>query len=194
MRVPRQTSEIFELLSKGKFICSNSSDPNTTRLYEIIDDKDNFELLHEYFDAINFTLEKGDEYYYFSRKNESRADLERKLEISCRWIDILDFLKSFDANFGSGYSFTPMQIATEISVQSVLRNKADNLKTLFKLDDNIPYTDVVNRMIKSLCDDGFAEEESKILTSYKVLSSFKFLEELVNNIHIPEEVEDEIPE
>jgi hypothetical protein len=87
-----------------------------------------------------------------------------------------------------------MQIATEISVQSVLRNKADNLKTLFKLDDNIPYTDVVNRMIKSLCDDGFAEEESKILTSYKVLSSFKFLEELVNNIHIPEEVEDEIPE
>jgi hypothetical protein len=194
MKIPRQTAEIFELLSKGQFICSNSSDIRTAKLYEIIDDTDNFEALCDYFDAINFVLEKGDEFYYFSRKNESKADLERKLETACKWIDILDFLKAFDPNFASGYSFTPMQIATEVSVQAVLKNKADSLKNVLKLDEKTPYLDVVNKIIKSLCDDGFAEEENEILKSYKALSSFKFLEELVNNINIPEEVQHEIPE
>lgn len=194
MKIPRQTADIFELLSKGQFICSNSSDIRTAKLYEIIDDTDNFETLSDYFDAINFVLEKGDEFYYFSRKNESKADLERKLETAYKWIDILDFLKAFDPNFVSGYSFTPMQIATEVSVQAVLKNKADSLKNVLKLDEKTPYLDVVNKIIKSLCDDGFAEEENEILKSYKALSSFKFLEELVNNINIPEEIQHEIPE
>ncbi|SHG28710.1 condensin complex protein MksE [Dysgonomonas macrotermitis] len=194
MKVPKQTAEIFELLSKRQFICSNSSDIHISKLYEIIDDLDNFDALYDYFNAINFILEKGDEYYYFSRKNESRADLERKLEIACRWIDILDFLKTFDNNFASGYNFTPMQVATEVSVQAVLKNKADSLKNVLKLDEKTPYLEVVNRIIKSLCDDGFVEEENEILKSYKVLSSFKFLEELVNNINIPEEIQHEIPE
>jgi hypothetical protein len=42
--------------------------------------------------------------------------------------------------------------------------------------------------------NGFAEMENEILKSYKILSSFKYLEELVTNINIPEEVRDEIPE
>lgn len=194
MRVPRQTAEIFELLSKKQFICSNTTDNRIAKLYEVMDDPDNFEALYDYFNAINFILEKGDEFYYFSRKNESKADLERKLDIACRWIDILDFLKTFDINFASGYSFTPMQIATEISVQAVLKNKADSLKNVLKLDDKTPYLDVVNKIIKSLCDDGFVEEENEILKSYKVLASFKYLEELVNIINIPEEIQHEIPE
>ena len=194
MRVPRQTAEIFELLSKKQFICSNTTDNRIAKLYEVMDDPDNFEALYDYFNAINFILEKGDEFYYFSRKNESKADLERKLDIVCRWIDILDFLKTFDINFASGYSFTPMQIATEISVQAVLKNKADSLKNVLKLDDKTPYLDVVNKIIKSLCDDGFVEEENEILKSYKVLASFKYLEELVNIINIPEEIQHEIPE
>ena len=67
MNVPKQTGEIFELLSKGEFICSNASDDRTRKLYDIIDDKDNFEALTEYFDAINFKLERGDEFFYFSK-------------------------------------------------------------------------------------------------------------------------------
>jgi len=123
MNVPRQTGEIFELLSKGQFICSNSSDSRISKLCEILDDSENFEILYEYFYSINFILEKGDEYYNFSRKNESKADLERKLETACKWIDIVDFFKSFDNSFASGYSFSPAKIAVEISVQAVLKNK-----------------------------------------------------------------------
>lgn len=194
MNIPKQTGEIFELLSKGQFICSNSSDSRISKLYEILDDQENFDLLHDYFNSINFVLEKGDEYYYFSRKDESKADLERKLEAACKWIDIVDFFKTFDNAFGSGYSFSPARIAVEISVQAVLKNKADGLKRTLKIDEKISYPEVVNKIVKTLCDDNFAEMENEILKSYKVLSSFKYLEELINNINIPEDIQNEIPE
>jgi hypothetical protein len=194
MNIPKQTGEIFELLSKGQFICSNSSESRISKLCEILDDNDNFETLYEYFDSINFILQKGDEYYHFSRKDESKADIERKLEAACKWIDIVDFFKSFDNSFGSGYSFSPTEIAVKISVEAVLKNKADGLKSILKMDDKTPYLDVVNKIVKTLCDDGFAESENEILKSYKVLSSFKYLEELINNINIPDEVQHEIPQ
>jgi len=194
MNVPRQTGEIFELLSKGQFICSNSSDIRIGKLYDVIDDSDNYELLYDYFSAINFILEKGDEFYYFSRKDESKADLERKLETACRWIDIVDFLKAVDNSFASGYSFSPSEIVVKISVDAVLKSKADGLRSVLRLDEKTPYPELVLKIIESLCRDGYAEIENEIIKSYKVLSSFKYLEELINNINIPEEVKHEIPE
>jgi hypothetical protein len=194
MNVLKQTAEIFESLSKGQFICSNSSDIRICKLYEIIDDSENYELLYNYFLAINFILEKGDEFYYFSRKDESKADLERKLEIAYRWIDIVDFFKAFDNSFASGYSFSPSEVTVKITVDAVLKSKADGVRSTLKLDEKTPYHEIVIKIIESLCKDGYAEIENEILKSYKVLSSFKYLEELINNINIPDEIQNEIPE
>jgi len=193
MSVPNKTGEIFELLSKGQFICSNSSDAVVRKLYDVIDEKDNYESLFEYFQHINFNLEKGDEFYYFSRI-ESKADLERKIETAFRWIDIVDFFKSFDNSFASGYSFTPSEIAVKINVDAVLKNKAEGIRNTLKLDDKFSYLDVVSKAIESLVRDGYLEMENEILRSYKVLASFKYLEELISNINIPDEVQHEIPE
>ena len=194
MNLPRQTGEIFEILSSGQFICSNSADSRITKLYDIIDDIDKYETLYDYFSAIGFILEKGDEFYYFSRKNESKADLERKLEAACRWIDMLDFFKTFENAFGSGYSFTTQEITVKIKIDAVLKSKADNLRKVLKMDDKTPYDEVVVKVVENLCKEGFAEQENEILRTYKILSSFKYLEELVMNINIPEEVQSEIPE
>lgn len=194
MNVPRQTGEIFEILSSGQFICSNSADVRISKLYDIIDDNEKYDLLYDYFSAIGFLLEKGDEFYYFSRKNESKADLERKLETACKWIDVLDFFKTFDNAFVSGYSFTTQEIVVQIKVDAVLKSKADGLRKVFKLDEKTPYNEVITKVTDSLCKDGFAEIENEILKSYKILSSFKYIEELVTNINIPEEVQNEIPE
>lgn len=194
MNVPRQTGEIFEILSSGQFICSNSADVRISKLYDIIDDNEKYELLYDYFSAIGFLLEKGDEFYYFSRKNESKGDLERKLETACKWIDVLDFFKTFDNAFVSGYSFTTQEIVVQIKVDAVLKSKADGLRKVFKLDEKMPYNEVITKVTDSLCKDGFAEIENEILKSYKILSSFKYIEELVTNINIPEEVQNEIPE
>jgi hypothetical protein len=194
MNIPKTTGEIFEILSKGQFICSNSSVARISKLYNIIEDEDNYDLLYDYFLNINFVLEKGDEYYYFSRHNESRADTERKLESAMRWIDIVDFLKTLDSSFGPGYSFSPSQAAVKISVDAFLQNKADGIRNILRIDENVPYKDLVAKVAELLCRDGFMESENEILNTYKVLSSFKFLEELIDNINIPEEIKDEIPE
>lgn len=193
MSVPKQTGEIFELLSKGQFICSNSTESRISKLFDIIDDSDNYELLFDYFKSINFILEKGDEYYHFSRKEE-KVDLERKLDIACKWIDIVDFFKTFDNSFASGYSFSPSEINVKISVDAVLKSKADGVRTALKIDEKTPYHEIVLKIIDTLVKDGFAEMENEILKTYKVLSSFKYLEGLINTINIPEEVQDEIPE
>lgn len=194
MNVPKQTGDIFDVLSNGQFICSNSADIRISKFYDIIDDTEKYELLYDYFFAIGFILEKGDEFYYFSRKNESKADLERKLETACKWIDILDFFKTFDNAFVSGYSFTTQEIVVRIKVDAVLKSKTDGLRKVLKLDDKTPYDEVITKVVDGLCKDGFAEIENEILKSYKILSSFKYLEELVTNINIPEEVQNEIPE
>ena len=72
----KQTAEIFEILSKGGFISSDSTNPNIRQLYTVIED--NQSELYDFFAAINFVLESGNEYYYFSRR-ENKVDLERKL-------------------------------------------------------------------------------------------------------------------
>ena len=109
-------------------------------------------------------------------------------------ICLLDFFKTFDNAFGSGYSFTTQEITVKIKVDAVLKSKADNLRKVLKMDDKTPYDEVVVKIVENLCKEGFAEQENEILRTYKILSSFKYLEELVMNINIPEEVQSEIPE
>ncbi len=54
--IPSQTSDIFEILSKGKFICSLSNEQSM--LYEMLSDEYRFDLLQSYFSYLNFRLEK----------------------------------------------------------------------------------------------------------------------------------------
>jgi len=188
MNIPRQTADIFELLSKGQFICSNSVDDNTRKLYNIADE--NFDDLSAYFLAIGFVLEKGDEYFYFSR-TESKADMERKIEQAYRWIDILDFCKAFNNSFGPGFRFTPSDILVQVKMDASLKDK---LATIKKSGSEVSNQERVERIISDLEKFGMLELENEINQTYKVAASFKYLEQLIVSIHIAEEVQYEIPQ
>jgi hypothetical protein len=190
MEVPAQTAEIFKILSKGQFISSNSSDKMIYTLYNVIDEEENFENLYEYFLNINFVLEKGDEYFYFSRP-ENKVDLENKIETAFRWIDIIDFLKTFDNSFSAGFRFTPSDILVRIKTDAELETKLDGLK---KHTDKEKHQDILDKILKKLIDETFIELENEITHQYKVLASFKYLEQLILTINIPDEVKNEIPE
>ncbi len=189
MQIPKQTSETFETLSKGQFICSNSSSDSTRRLYDLIDEY--YDDLHEYFQGINFILERGDEYFYFSRA-ESKVDLERKIEAAFKWIDILDFLKTFDNSFGSGFRFTPSDILVKLNIDAELKTKLDGLKKHGGGKER--YDEIIEKVLDLLTKDNFIEIENIISNTYKALASFDYLENLVMAINIPEEVKNEIPE
>ncbi len=190
MEVPLQTAEIFKILSKGQFISSNSSDKSTSRLYNIIDDEQNFENLYEYFKNINFILEKGNEYFYFSRK-ETTVDLEKKITRAFEWIDIIDFFKTYDHSFNAGYRFSPAEILVRIKTDAELETKLNSLKSQ---TDKVIHGEILDRILKKLIDDSFIELENEITKQYKVLSAFQYLEQLILTINIPEEIINEIPE
>lgn len=187
---PKHTAEIFEVLSKGKFICSNSSNDLNRKLYTILEDENYFELLTSYFGNINFILEKGNGYFYFSR-NESKVNLDRKLEIAYKWIDILDFFKTFDSSFGSGFRFSIADITVRLNTDADLKSKLSALKKITKKTN---HTEAVSRLVDFLIKDNFVELQDEITNTYKVLSSFGYLEELIMTLHIPEDIANEIPE
>ena len=191
MEAPKQTAIIFEILSKGQFISSNSSDESIRKLYSIIEEEQNFDYLYDFFRNINFTLEHGDEYYYFSRV-ENKIDLERKLDQAFKWIDILDFLKVFDGSFGSGYRFTPSDILVKLNLDAELKSKLEGLKRYSGGKEK--FNEIVDKILEDLKKDRFIELENEISHQYKVLASFKYLEQLVMSINISEEVKNEIPE
>ena len=191
MNTPKYTAEIFEILSRGQFISSNSTKRYIRTLYNVIDEEENFEYLFNHFASINFILEKGDQYYYFSRK-ESKVNLERKLEIAYKWIDILDFLKTFDHAFGPGFKFSPSEISIRLDVDVDLKTKLNGLKRFAPKKSS--YIDIIRKIIDTLEKDHFVELEDEASETFKVLSSFNYLEELILTINIPEEIANEIPE
>jgi len=191
IEVPKQTAAIFEILSKGQFISSNSSDEAIRKYYSVIEDGENFDLLFNYFNAINFQLERGDEFYYFSRK-ETKIDLERKIEQALKWIDIIDFFKTFDNSFGSGFRFTPSEVLVRLNVDAELKSKLEGLKRYSGGKDK--FLDIIEKILEDLRKDRFVELENEISNQFKVLASFKYLEQLIMTINISAEIKDEIPE
>lgn len=187
----KYTSDIFDVLRKGQFICSNSPNDHIQTLYKVLEDENTFEDLYEYFYQINYILEHGNEYFYFSR-SEKNADLDRKLEKAYGWIDILDFLKTFDSAFDVGFRFTPAEIVNQLKNNADLKSKLDTLKKVGAYKKN--YSDRIKKIIEKLEKDNFVSLENEVSETYKVLTSFNYLKDLITTINIPEEIENEIPE
>jgi hypothetical protein len=187
--IPKQSAEVFDILSKGQFICSNSTKDAVRKLYTAINH--DFDAYYGYFMGINLILEEGDEYYYFAR-SENRADLERKLDIAMKWIDIVDFLKAYENSFGPGFRFKPPDLLVRLGVDADLKNKLDGLKK--HAPGKEKYAEIIEKVLDILEKDNFIEIENPIIHEYKTLSSFTYLEKLILNIDIPEDIRHEIPE
>ena len=115
IQIPDNTASIFEYLQKGLFISSNSTSEEVRDMYNEIDE--NYESLYQYFSQINYTLERGNEYFFFSRI-EPKATLEQKIMRAYYWIDVLDFFKTYDETFGPGFRFQPEQILVETNINT----------------------------------------------------------------------------
>ena len=142
----KYTSDIFEILRRGQFICFNSPDDTIQTLYKVLEDEDTFDDLYEYFYTINYILEQGDEFFYFSRPGVKNIDLERKIEKAFGWIDILDFLKTYDSSFAIGFRFTAYEIHNQLKNNADLKTKLENLKKIGS--DKKNYLDRIKKIIE----------------------------------------------
>lgn len=179
----RYTKEIFDILSRGGFISQNSVSQQRSHLYDTIED--DFEDYREYYEGIGFLLEGGNGYYYFSR-TESKVEMTDKIQRLALWIDRLDFLKTYNATFGSGFMFTKSNIMEQFSSDIELKEKArqlyPDLKTL---------EEKVEQLIKDLDRQGFIELENELDGTYKVASAFHYIEELMDCLTIIETEEEQ---
>lgn len=181
----KSSKEIFEILSKGSFISVNSTDDANRKYYDLIEDE--FYSYKEYYEGVGFVLESGNGYFYFSRA-EQRVNMVDKLIRFCDWIDRLDFLKTFDMAFESGYVFTKSKILERISCDLELKEKTGKLYS-----DRKAHEEVVDKLVDDLLKMGFVEVENEMDGSIRVTAAFHYLEEMVNCLNVVEGA-DALPE
>lgn len=181
----KYTSEIFQRLSSGRFISSNSIDPMTRSLYRNLEE--NQQDYTDYYAQIDFVLCAGDGYFYFSR-NEQKVIIENKLQGLLPWIDYLDFLKAFDTSFSAGTQFNLAQIEVQLGSNLELKEKLQNL-----FPDKQSNREKLEALVQALTGMGFAEQISEIDGLYQVTSAFNYIENIIDCINISDEVSDEIP-
>ena len=155
----KYTTEIFETLSRGKFISSNSLDKAQRNWYDDIDD--NYQEYFDFFIKIGYKLERGNGYCFFTRQM-AKVDIESKIKSLMKWIDYLAFLN----------------IELKNMIGRMFKGKSSN-------------EDKIDSLINELLKEGFIEIENEIESRYKVLSSFNYIEEIIQKIDIEEESENE---
>lgn len=181
------TQRIYERLSRGEFLSVDSTDNSIRHLYEDIEE--NLEDYTDYFKEIGLQLEMGNGYFYFSRLEEGKHTIGQKLESFSKWLDYLDFLKSYNQLFTAGYQFRKSNLIEQISLDIELKEKANHLFKKYGAGSNL---ETVNKLLQEMQNMGFAECISEQDETYKITSAFHYAEELVNMIQIANE--DEVPE
>ena len=78
-----------------------------------------------YVDALKEYKTKEEE---LSQKYEEyKQDLEKKIERAYKWIDYVDFLKTFNSAFSSGLRFQTSEIVTKLKIDADLETKLDSI-------------------------------------------------------------------
>ena len=181
------TQRIYERLSRGEFLSVDSSDTSIRHLYEDIEE--NFDDYADFFKEIGLQLEAGNGYFFFSRIGDGKQSIEQKLESFSKWLDYLDFLKTYNQSFTAGYQFRKSHLIEQISLDIELKEKAGHLYKKYGVDS---YLEIVNKLLQEMQGMGFAECISEQDETFKITSAFHYAEELVDIIQIANE--DEIPE
>lgn len=176
--IPKQTPEIFAILSRGHFISSNGS---KGKLYDIISQQENYPMLKEFFSHTGYTLEHGHNYYYFSQSDEPNQSVEKKLEQFAYYIGVMDFFSSMDQKPTVGTRYRVTQIAEECFSNERLKQKIIALSRREKMVDK------VSEIANDLAQSGFFEQEDE--DTYKVMDAIHYLEQVISLITIEEDGE-----
>ena len=174
----RYTKEIFDILSRGGFISQNSILQQQSHLYDAIED--DFLHYYDYFEGMGFLLEGGNGYYYFTR-SESKVELADKMQRLAAWIDRVDFLKTFNTAFGSGFTFRKSNILEKFSSDIELKEKSRYLYADLKSNE-----EKIEKLVSDLERQGFVELVDELDGTYKVTAAFHYIEELIDCLTIVE--------
>ena len=183
IKLPKQTHDIFAIMARGHFISSNGTKDGMNRLYDIINEPENFENLQNYFGVIKYRIERGNNFFYFSKIDEINSIVEKKLETFEKYIDIIDLFASMDNKITIGTRFRTGALAEECNANVRLKQKLQKIP-LYR-------SETLHNKVREICDlmsrDSFLEKEDEASETYKVLDSYAYLLDVINAIAIYEE-------
>ncbi|MFL5752557.1 MAG: condensin complex protein MksE, partial [Bacteroidia bacterium] len=152
-------------------------------LYDIINNPEHHDHLQEYFNVIRFRIERGNNFFYFSKIDEANSLIEKKLETFEKYIDIIDLFASMDNKITIGSRFRPTEIAEECNANVRLKQKLQKIP-LYR-------SETLSNKVREICDlmtrDSFLEKEDEVSENYKVLDSYTYLLDMINSIAIYED-------
>ncbi|MDH5465014.1 MAG: hypothetical protein OEW60_05245 [Thiovulaceae bacterium] len=179
MSYPNQTQEIFELLSRGNFICENSPVRNERKLFNRCEEE--HKELYTFFEHIGYYLEQGNGYYYFSKKLQNNQ-IEDKLEAILDYIDLVEFMLQYSGTFGVGFRTTVSELSEAVKANVVLKDRLDRIKGSYKsLTLHQQCAKVLERFRKS----GYMALEDEHEERYLVLSSYDYIQTFLEAIEVP---------
>lgn len=183
VKLPKQTHEIFSVMARGNFISSNGTKDGMNRLYDVINNPENFDNLQAYFNVIKYNIERGNNFFYFAKIDEANSLIEKKLETFEKYIDIIDLFASMDNKITIGSRFRPSEIAEECNANVRLKQKLQKIP-LYR-------SETLSNKVREICDlmtrDSFLDREDEESETYKVLDAYSYLMDIVNAIAVYEE-------
>lgn len=172
-------TQIFDYLRNGHILSEDSNEELHKSMFRYLDDKEHFEKARTYFEVLGIELESGEGYFYFSRPNQPISSIEKKIKTAYKWIDILDFFRTYDNTFGVGTTFEPAEIKIACNENIVLKEKLERVSGKSKGTPIEHIKSIANDLVKhDFAIPLFGGER------YQVLSAIRYLDRLINLIHI----------
>jgi hypothetical protein len=178
MHLPKQSKEIFEILSRGNFLCENSPVRSERDLYAVCERE--FGAQYDFFEHIGFYLIREDGYFYFS-KESSASQVEDKLQMILEYIDLVELMLQFSATFGVGFRTTVSELSDAVQSNVVLKDRLDRLKNIAKLQTLHAQCAKVFEKFKK---GGFMALEDEHAERYVVLNSYHYIETFLNAVKV----------
>ncbi len=104
-----------------------------------------------------------------------------KVQRLAAWIDRVDFLKTFNTAFGSGFTFRKSNILEKFSSDIELKEKSRYLYADLKSNE-----EKIEKLVSDLERQGFVELVDELDGTYKVTAAFHYIEELIDCLTIVE--------
>jgi hypothetical protein len=184
--LPELTSEIFDTLSEGKFLCKNHPNRRDERLYESC--LEYYDALKKYFSIINIDLiNEDDEYFYFGDLKIVEAygsEIDMKLKEFVNYIRFYSILLESYDYFGVGVSFTRADVEQKVIANIALRSR-------YKKDDKTIRQEI-EREIKMFVKSGYLYKIDEKSDKYVALASIARLKDFIGSIKIEDEIFEEL--
>lgn len=176
--VPQYIEKIYETILKGNFINENSNRGGFSELYNVIDAQEI--MIREYFRPLGYILMRGAGYFYFA--HEKASESQSALELIVDYIEITNFLKTMDSNFGISYRFRLESMENILNNSIELQDLASKMKGISAKDNR----EFIQKIVAKLRKNGFVEEQDSATSEFLVLNSFEYIELFLREVEIYE--------